>query len=218
MDGAICTRDILFHPFATVRAFGWRVFVRAVFQGQGDTFLSLLQKEGVFTATTAQEPELIERCVRLELQAEAIYRSLGERFSALSPLREFLLELAEEEQEHADLLRVCKVFAGQGRFVPDRFRPWRDRVPLLEQQMQQAVAALDHIESIDDVVQLILQVEMSEINQVFLGIVKATDSPFVRKLGPFRRAVKEHVAFICKRIARLTPSAALACRELRTKL
>ena len=47
MIGAICTNDILFHPFVTIRAFGWRVFFRAVFEGQGDTFLSLLQREGV---------------------------------------------------------------------------------------------------------------------------------------------------------------------------
>ena len=46
MIGAICTNDILFHPFVTIRAFGWRVFFRAVFEGQGGTFLSLLQREG----------------------------------------------------------------------------------------------------------------------------------------------------------------------------
>ena len=53
MLGAICTQDVLFHPIATIRAFGWRVFFRAVFQGQGDTFLSLLQSEGLFAAPPA---------------------------------------------------------------------------------------------------------------------------------------------------------------------
>jgi hypothetical protein len=218
MDGVICTRDILFHPIVTVRAFGWRVFYRAVFKGQGDTFLSLLQRDGFFEATTTKEPELIERCVRLELQSEAIYHSMVERFPKSGPFREFLNELADEEQEHADLLRVCKAFASKGRFAEDRFRPWHDYVPLLEQQMQQAVASLDEIESLDDVVQLILQIEGSEINRVFLGIIKATDSPFVKKLGPFRRAVKHHIGYICKTISKLTPSAALACRELRSKI
>ncbi|MGO9113440.1 MAG: hypothetical protein ACLP9L_29770 [Thermoguttaceae bacterium] len=217
MVGVICTNDILLHPVVTVRAFGWRVFFRAVFRGPGDTFLSLLQRDGFFTATSSKEPELIERCVWLELQSAAIYRSLAERFSVPSSLREFLDELAEEEQEHADLLRVCKAFACKGRFVSNRFSPWHDYVPLLEQQMQQAVASLDQIKSMDDVVQLILQIEGSEINHVFLGIVRATDSPFVKKLGPFRRAVKHHINYICKRISRLTPSAALACRDLRAK-
>ena len=32
MIEAICTNDVLFHPFVTIRAFGWRVFFRAVFE------------------------------------------------------------------------------------------------------------------------------------------------------------------------------------------
>ncbi len=132
MVGAICTRDILLHPVVTVRAFGWRVFFRAAFKGQGDTLLSLLQRDGFFTATSSKEPELIERCVWLEFQSAAIYRSLAERFAESGPFRDFLDELADEEREHADLLRVCEAFACKGRFVKDRFRPWHDYVPLLE--------------------------------------------------------------------------------------
>jgi hypothetical protein len=218
MIGVICTQDILFHPFVTIQTFGWRVFFRAVFQNQGDTFLSLLQRDGLFAAATSNEPELIERCVRLELQGAAIYHSLAERLAASARCSKFLNELADEEQEHADLLRVCKAFAIKGRFQPKRFAPWHDYVPLLEQQMQQAVASLDKIKSVDDLVQLILQIEGSEINQVFMGVIEATDSPFVRKLGPFRRAVRNHIKYICVTISSLTPAAASACRELRDKL
>ncbi len=218
MIGVICTNDILFHPIVAIRAFGWRVFFRTVFESHGDTFLSLLQREGFFAAPPAsKEPELIERCVWLELQSAAIYHSLADRFAELRPLRDFLNEIADEEQEHADLLRVCKFFAFKGRFMQDRFAPWHDYVPLLERQMQQAVATLDEIHSIDDVVRLILQVETSEINCVFLGVIDATDSSFVRNLGPFRRAVKHHIDYICKTISKLTPSAAAACRKLHDK-
>jgi hypothetical protein len=217
MIGIICTNDILLHPFVTIQTFGWRVFFRAVFQNQGDTFLSLLHRDGFFAATTAKEPELIERCVWLELQGATIYRSLAKRFMASRRLSAFLNELADEEQEHADLLRVCKALACKGRFVSDRFSPWHDYIPLLEQQMQQAVASLDSIKSIDDVVQLILKIEGSEINQVFMGVIEATDSPFVKKLGPFRRAVRRHIEYICTTISSLTPTAASACRDLRTK-
>ena len=203
----------------TIRAFGWRVFFRAVFKGQGDTFLSLLQKDGFFTAPPAsKESELVERCVRLELQAAAIYRTLAERFAESGPLREFLDELADEEQEHANLLRVCKMFAFKGRFAEDRSRPLHGYVLLLEQQMPETMASLHKIGCLDDVVRLILQVETSEINPVLMGVIEATDSPFVKILGPFRRAVKYHIGYICKQIPKLTPSAAAACRELRNKL
>jgi hypothetical protein len=218
MIGVICTKDILFHPVVTIKVFGWRVYFRAVFKGHGDTFLSLLQREGFFKAARTKETELIDRCVRLELQSEAIYRSLAERFSKLGPFREFLNELAEEEREHADLLTVCKLFAGEGRFTLVRPGPWLDSVPLLEQQMQQVVASLDKIASIDDVVALILQIEGSEFNSVLVGVIRSTDSPFVRNLGPFRRAVKQHIDYICTKISKLTPSASLACQELRKKI
>ena len=144
MVGVICDQDVLLHPFVTIRAFGWRLFFRAVFESHGDTFLSLLQRDGFFAAPPVPtEPELIERCVWLELQSAAIYHSLADRFAESGPLREFLNELADEEQEHADLLRVCKFFACKGRLVQDRFRPWHDYIPLLERQMQQTVASLD---------------------------------------------------------------------------
>ncbi len=70
----------------------------------------------------------------------------------------------------------------------------------------------------DDVVRLILQVEGSEVDRVFAGVIEATDSPFVQNLGPFRRAVRRHVDYICERISALTPAAASACRALRGKL
>lgn len=186
MVGTICIRDILFHPFVTIRAFGWRVFFRAIFESHDDTFLSLLQRDGLFAAPSASnEPDLIERCVQLELQSAAIYHSLARRFADSVPLREFLKELAEQEQGHADLLRVCKMFAAQGRFVANAFSPWHDYVPLLEQQMQQIVASLDQIGSVDDVVRLVIHIETSEINPVFMRLIGATDSPFVKKLGHF---------------------------------
>jgi hypothetical protein len=219
MIGVICTNDILLHPFVTVGTFGWRVFFRAAFQNQGDTFLSLLQREGFFAAPSpSNEPELIERCVRLEMQSAAIYRTLAERLAASRLMGIFLNELADEEQEHADLLRICKAFANKGRFQPKKFAPWHDYVPLLEKQMQATVASLDKIKFVDDVVQLILQIEGSEINQVFMGVIEATESPFVRKLGPFRRAVRHHIDYICRTIAKLTPPAASACQDLRAKL
>jgi hypothetical protein len=46
---------------------------------------------------TPTEPELIERCIGLELQAHQIYSSLAERFAVMVPAYEFLTELARRE-------------------------------------------------------------------------------------------------------------------------
>lgn len=67
-------------------------------------------------------------------------------------------------------------------------------------------------------VRLILQVEGSEIDRVFSGVIEATDSPFVKNLEPFRRAVTQHIDYICARISALMPSAAAACRQLHDKV
>jgi hypothetical protein len=215
--GAICTQDILFHPFVTIQAFGWRVFFRSLFSGRETTFLSLLQQERVFEAPSSKEPELIERCVWLELEGAAIYHSLADRFADSVPLRDFFNHLADEEQEHADLLRVCKSFACKGRFSSQRFSPWYDYVPLLEKQMEEIANSLDKIQSADEAMRLVVRIEGSEINSVFLGVIQATDSPFVRQLGPFQKAVRHHIDGICDMIPEVVPSSAQGANELRAK-
>ena len=218
MVGAIRTRDILNHPIVTIRAFGWRVFFRAIFLGVSHTFRSLLHRD-VSSADppASKELVLIERCVWLELQLAVIYPALAERSTKFRPLAKFLNQLAHDEEEHADLLRVCKFFACKGQFVQGRLGMWHDHVSLLTQTMQRTSASLRKIGSVNEITRLILEMEGSEINQVFMGVIEATDSPFVRKLEPFRRAVKQHINYICKTISKLTPSAASACKELRAK-
>ena len=46
MIGAVCTNYILFHPIVTIRAFGWRVIFRAIFEHQGDNFLPCSKETG----------------------------------------------------------------------------------------------------------------------------------------------------------------------------
>jgi hypothetical protein len=217
MLGAIRTWDIMSHPVVTIQCFGWRVFFRAVFTGQGQTFLSLLRKDSHFSVPGPDESELIQRCIELELQAKAIYDGLANRFAATMPLCAFLTELADQEQEHADLLELCQAAAGRGRRSPEGFRPWHDYVPLLESRMDEIIESLDTVVCLDDVMRLVLEIESSEINDVFTNIMRESESHFVRKLRAFRQAVRGHVAFICQQICVFSPSAMLACRELRTR-
>ena len=50
MVGVINAWDILAHPVATIRSFGWRVFFRAIGPWQSRPFLSLLRDAGYFGA------------------------------------------------------------------------------------------------------------------------------------------------------------------------
>jgi hypothetical protein len=215
MVGVIRTWDILSHPVVTIQCFGWGLFLRAVFMGQGQTFLSMLQKAQCPAPPASHEPELIERCIGLELQAKQIYESLAERFAISIPVSEFLAELARQEREHANLLEVCRSAGIRGHWDVGH-KPWHDYVPLLEQRMAGIVSSPETPKSVEDIMRLVIQIESSEFNQVFLGAIKAAESAFVERLRPFRIASAKHLAYIYRSIRALTPN--LDCRELRAKL
>ena len=69
MIGVIRRRNILAHPFVTIRCFGSQVFFRALIAGHSQTFLSLLADTKGLQPPTVKVPEVVERCVKLELQA-----------------------------------------------------------------------------------------------------------------------------------------------------
>jgi hypothetical protein len=92
--GAIRRRDIVTHPVVTVRCFGWKVFLRALRSGQHQTFLSLLADKQVLQPAPAKMPELVDRCIGLELCAKRIYESLAERFGQAGSVKGLFTTLA----------------------------------------------------------------------------------------------------------------------------
>jgi hypothetical protein len=83
-----------------------------------------------------------------------------------------------------------------------------------ERQLKEAEAVLDRHHSIADALRLVIEVESSQINQLFAGVVQATDPRLARKLHAFRSAVKDHLGYICERIPVLDPNFSEACRAL----
>ncbi|MBN2476374.1 MAG: hypothetical protein JXB62_17305 [Pirellulales bacterium] len=219
MVGAITTWDVLLHPVATVQCFGWRIFFRAVFPLQRTTFLSLLQNADFFVAAAAKSPVILGRCIGLELRAKRIYAAFAKALAddpvETGSASRFFHTLAEQEQEHADLLAVCRAVAIRGGWKADYLSPWQDCVDRLEQQMEQAEASVASIGSVEDALRLVIRIESSEINQTFQAVLAAADSPLVKRLGAFRGAMETHTAYICRRIPELAPHLTLACRELR---
>jgi len=217
MIGAICKRDILVHPFVTIQCFGWRVFVRALTAGRDQTFLSLLVEARALQPATVTVPELVGRCIELEKKAERIYKRLAGWFLGHPAVNQFFQTLAQEEQNHAELLELCRTSASQENWLEEHFSPWRDSVPRLERQMDDIESSLDSLDGVFDALRLVIQIEGSEVNKVFKGVVTATGSDFVRKVHAFQTAGARHIAFICEEIAKLEPLLEAECQDLRDR-
>ncbi len=198
MDGAIRTRDILTHPIATIRCFGWRIFFRAVTARRNQTFLALLGEMDFFRQLPVPIPKLVARCVDLELRAKRIYELFAWRFAREPVNARFFGALVEHEQQHADLLELCQVAGARGHWKEEYFTPWRDSVPRAEQVMDAAEKAAAAVTTLEKALQVVLQVETSEINAVRDGVFAATAAEFVRNLAAFRNATRDHMTLICR--------------------
>ena len=217
MVGVICRRNILAHPFVTIRCFGWRVFFRALIAGHSQTFLSLLAETKGLQPPKVKVPELVERCVKLELQAKRIYEWLAGRFLGHKLISDFLKTLARQEEAHAELLKLCREAAGRAVWKEECFAPCRDSIPRLERQMESIESTLESLDGVTDALRLVIRIEGSEVNQTFESVVAASDSVFVRKLLAFQNVAEDHVAFICEEIPKFKPDLAEECRELRDR-
>ena len=215
MIGAICRQDILAHPLITIRCFGWKVFFRALLTGQNQTFLSLLTETPALRAAPEKVPELVDRCIALESKAARIYESLARRFDQPGSGKRFFATLARQEKDHAELLELCRAAAGRGEWNAQHFDPWRDAVPGLEERMRRAESRAGSLDRLSDALQLVLQLESSEINQVYSGIVAASDSDFVRTMRVFHDAGWEHILYISKCIHEMEPELRDVCQQLR---
>jgi hypothetical protein len=217
MVGVITSRDVLFHPISTIRCFGWGVFFRAAAPWSGKPFLSVLQEAGCFAAAAPKVPSILERCIILEQRTERVYRILAAAFSDQHAVSEFFSGLAVQEQSHADLLSVCRAASRRTGWNVKRFNPWHDYVPRIEEQMDDVEAAVGRIDSVEVALQLVLQIESSEINEVFCAALAATDAAFVKGFKSFRDAMRAHINYIVEQVSRLAPQLASACEGLRAR-
>ena len=90
-------------------------------------------------------------------------------------------------------------------------------LPCLERQMDATEAAVYTIDSVDATLRLVVQIESSEINEVFHAALVATDAAFVKRLKPFQEAMEAHMSYLAERLPELSPQMILAARELRVR-
>jgi hypothetical protein len=217
MVGAITTRDVLLHPIVTVRCFGWRIFFKSIISPREQTFLGLLQANYVTDAHKGGVAEIVGQCVDLERQAGQIYRSLARGFRDDEPVANLFATLARQEQQHAELLRLCGLIAEREGWDAADFIPWEQIVPRLMDQLCEVAAVAATVSDRLRALELALEIESSEINYVFFGVVAATKSDFVRSLQAFHATGREHIEYLCREAATLEPSLADACTVLRER-
>lgn len=215
MIGAICRQDILTHPVITIRCFGWKVFVKALVAGERRTFLSLVAEAHAPLPAPETFAELVERCIGLELYARRIYESLAQRFDRSEPVKGFFGMLACQERDHAELLGLCRAATRRETWDAKRFDARPEAMLGLQQQLKEAESRADALDSLSDALRLVIQLESSEINRIYLEIMAASDSKFVRTLRVFNEAGREHISTICERIPEMDPELLDACQELR---
>jgi hypothetical protein len=215
MIGAICRQDILTHPVITVRCFGWKIFFKALVAGQRQTFLSLVADANVLHPAPEKFAEFVDRCIGLELYARRIYESLAQRFDQRDSVKGFFATLADQERDHAELLGLCRAATRREKWDGKRFDTRPEAVLGLQEQMQEAESRSNSLDSLADALRLVIQIESSEINRVYLGIMAASDSGFVRTLRVFHEAGLEHISYICERIPEIDPELRDACQKLR---
>lgn len=216
MIGAIRKRDVLTHPWVTVHCFGWQVLLKTVTAGREQTFLSLLVENESLCPPTVEVPEIVTRCVALELRSKAVFEILADRFIELPSVHAFFETLARHEQAHSDLLVLCQQAASRSGWTETCFAPWREAVPRLENQMSKMEETVEHVDSQVDALHVVLEIEGSELNHVFQGVVAASDSDFVRQLRAFQTAGANHISYICDEITKLEPNMAVECNRLAT--
>ncbi len=201
MVKAIGKLDVLAHPSLTIRCLGWKVFVKTLLARQGTV---------IWTTESSRPPaekifEIVRRFIRLEQTAHRIYASLAERFRDYGAVNEFFRTLAQQEEEHAELLEICRVAAMRGSWDGDCLDLYREDVPYVERTMREAELKLRAVRSPADAFWLTIEIESSEINELFEATIAATDSQFVRTLLPFKIAARDHLDYISRTISYLEP-------------
>jgi rubrerythrin len=205
MIGAIRTWDVVSHPLVTAQCFGWTTLIRVMLAGRKQTFLSLLSNNALMLPADAEATAILKQCIDLELRAEDIYVTLAGATIEEPALTLFFTTLAQQEQSHADLLRLCAVASKQDEPWLKVLRSWRDEVIRLDGEMRKAEALVSSVGDVDDAMRLVVQVESSEVNRIFLAAMSASGSPFVKRLRPFQKAVETHIRYIASELPKLAP-------------
>ncbi len=214
MTGVICKKEVCSHPIVTIRCFGWKLFWHVLFASPNQTFLDLVAIHCQMTPPQVNVAKVIDRCIKLEQRANHLYYYLSLRMQHKKDLCIFLQNLADQEQEHAEILEICRKLSGRKHTQYARFAQWENTLPILEQTMDDIELQSEHIETEHEVLQLVISIEGSEINSLFTGVINSANSAFLQNLQTFQLAEQKHIDYICNHIPQMVPELAGDCIKL----
>jgi hypothetical protein len=214
MVGVIRKRDVLRHPVATLESFGWRVFLRALRAGPHETFLSLVAEIQAAEEVKRYVPPLLESAIAIELRTMHLYQGLRARFAHEPATERFFASLARQERSHAELLRVCAQASRRAPTDARRLAPLAEMLAPCQARLARAESALASDIGRSGALRLVVEIESSEINRLFDGLVAANPSPFVESVRAFRRATDGHFAYIRHVLPTLDPGIEGECHKL----
>ena len=217
MDGVVRSRDILAHPIATIRGFGWRVFFRAILPWQHEPFLSLIQKSGRFRATglkCAADPASLHR---LGIACQRIYDALGRALDEQGPVALSLPVWRNRSSATPNCLDCAKPrqFMAVGRQIS--LTPGKTICPASSNKwMRRKRPSIQSTRSTRPY-KWWFRLNRRRSTRSFHAALAATDGVFVKKLKPFREAMEAHMSYIVERLPEFSPRLLQATRELRAR-
>lgn len=221
MRGLIGKKDVLRHPVVVIRGFGWKAFFRAVAAPPGRTFLEVISV-GIPRPSTPQEIELsaqLDKMISFELRCSHIYARMAEIFRDRWGLaRDFFRNLSEQEEGHAEILRITKVEVSRRSL-------WKILIPVKAEVIEKTDKLLSDVEwslrepeklTIEQGLENVERLESSEINMVFDFLLHSVSSPFIKKIYKMVPTLADHHTYLNSLLPLLKEEAAYE-RNLRKR-
>lgn len=202
--GAIIGRDYcLKHPITIIQLFGIGVLLGVLLQprkGLLEHAMAFHQRHGFAF------PGHIGRAYRLAALLEArvarFYGHLAKRFADQPAVHTFFRELQEEEEEHCRLMQLCRYTVA--------IHPRLKYLPSLrDREVQELLVRLRHCNrkaatlSLEEALDLTVELERSEINTIFDRLLKQTDQTESRLFETQMAATEDHAEVVPQRVEQL---------------
>lgn len=198
IDREYCLR----HPGSIVRTFGLGTFLGTIAGGKSllERAVERHQRHGY------AYPGYVGRAYRLaaliELRVARIYGKLARRFADQPEVAALFHELDEEEQEHSRLMELCRYVVVRHprlKYLPEIRHP---NIRAILAQLRELSRAVDAL-SLDDALDITVELEQGEINSIFDRLLKQTDADAARLFESRLRQAEGHAESVPRRVTAL---------------